>query len=91
MTSAPATHRAPAGWGYVPGAVLALEPITADALPDLPLLRLVPAARHLTVVARALADVPALPHITPTMVRAHYGLNAMACGTALDMARLRQW
>lgn len=91
MTAAPHFERAPAGWGFRPGSLLALEPLSAEQLPDLPLLALVNPKQRKAVVAKALAELVPLQKITPGMVQARYGLASTAAGDALDMARMRRW
>lgn len=83
--------RAPAGWGYLPGAPFRLKQISRDQLPELPLLRLVPKERQKAVIAQALADFEHLPQVTPAMVKTRYGVHSTSAAMALDMARLRKW
>jgi hypothetical protein len=78
-------NQAPGGWGYVPGFVIG--EVTADDLPELPLLGT--CAQPARVVEEALRQIPGIAfRIGPAMLRARYGLVQ---STASDMlSRIRR-
>ncbi len=76
---------APPGWGHVPG--MPLGDITADTLPDLPMLRFLNGRRRAQAIVEALRDLPYVRRVDPQMVMARYGV---ACGTAYNIVLLAQ-
>lgn len=76
---------APAGWGHVPGVVLAGDALTL--LPDLPLLKQVNGSRQL-VLAKAVTSVPGLLAIVrPSQLVKKYGVPQSTASESLRLAR----
>lgn len=78
-------NTAPPGWGHVPG--MPLGEITADMLPELPMLRFLNSRRRPQVIAQTLAALPYVRRVDPQMVMDRYGV---ACGTAYNIVLLAQ-
>ena len=76
---------APPGWGHVPG--MPLGDITADTLPDLPMLRFLNGRRRAQAIVEALRALPYVRRVDPQMVMARYGV---ACGIAYNIVLLAQ-
>lgn len=86
------TVLAPAGWGFVPGFPLLLgDSDAAAALPELPLLALVPARERNAVITDAIAAIPGLPgRLRPRDVRDRYSIpKASACDVLTKAKRLQ--
>jgi len=76
---------APAGWGYRPG--MPLGELTAQELPELPMLRFLAARRRNAAIVAALSALPFLPRVTASMVAERYDLSYTAAYKALAAAR----
>lgn len=77
---------APAGWGFLPG--FPLGGLTADDLPDLPMLRFLERDRRNAAVLKMLRDNPALVReIRPRDLVAKYGLPQSTSSLLLTRAR----
>jgi len=72
---------APAGWGHVPG--MPLGEITYNTLPDLPMLRLLPARRRVRVITETLRALPYLGRVEAHMVAKRYRIPYASAYNAL--------
>lgn len=77
---------APAGWGWIPGAII--SGITADDLPELPMLRLMDPYRRNQAIRDALRNMPALlPVVRPRDLIQRYGIPQATAQEILARAR----
>lgn len=78
--------RAPAGWGHRPGAIIA--GLSADSLPDMPMLRMLDAQRRNTAIVLMLRDNPALwAVLRPRDLVRKYGIAQATASALLQKAR----
>lgn len=78
--------RAPAGWGHRPGAIIA--GLSADDLPDMPMLRMLDAQRRNTAIVLMLRDNPALwAVVRPRDLVKKYGIAQATASECLQKSR----
>jgi hypothetical protein len=75
----------PAGWGFHPGTVLVMP--SADALPELPMLRFLGRRRRAQAICQALKDLPYLHLVKARHLQDRYQLNHQTAHDVLRRAR----
>lgn len=78
---------APAGWGYPPG--YPLGEISADHLPDLPMLQLCSKKAMLAAIRDAVASLPYIHAVRPSHLVARYGIPRTTAISVLQHALSR--
>lgn len=78
---------APPGWGWPSG--LPIAGYTPEMLPELPLLRVLPAVRRNAAIVTALRENPGLLRfVKPTDLKQRYGLKSSSASEVINRARV---